>query len=230
MNIKLFFVASFLVLLAMTSLNAQESSDRPPFKRVEFGFRYMPTVSSFEMKTASGGVVKGEGTLGHGFGGMLAFNFTNHFGIQGELIFNSLSQKYKDQDLEREINVRYVNLPLLFSINTGKANPVNLNFVIGPQLGINLGSSIKRTGGTDTDTLTYVLATKKNDFGFAYGAGFEFMLNKIRTIRLDMGFRGVHGLMDINNKEINDSEGSVFIIDGAKVRTKSLYIGFSFLF
>jgi opacity protein-like surface antigen len=224
------FAACMLFLSFTTSVIAQETTERPPFKRVEFGFRYMPTLSAFEMQTSSGGTVKGEATFGHGIGGMLAFNFTNHFGIQGELIYNSLSQKYKDQDLDREINVRYINIPLMFSINTGKANPVNLNLVVGPQLGFNLGSSIKRDGGTDTDTFTYVLATKKNDIGFAYGAGFEFMLNEIRTIRMDLGFRGVHGLMNINNKEINETEGSVFIIDGAKVRTKSLYIGFSFLF
>lgn len=61
------------------------------FHIVEFVFRFMPIFSSFEMKTSSGDTVKGEVTLGYGVGGLLAINFSNHVGIQGEVIYNSLS-------------------------------------------------------------------------------------------------------------------------------------------
>lgn len=232
-KIKNYGIICLIVLLSNAALYAQDVAPvlipKPSFHRVEFGFRFMPTVSAFDMKTSSGGTVKGEATFGYGIGGMLAFNFTNHMGIQSELIYNSLSQKYKDEDLDREINVKYLNIPILFSLNTGKANPVNLNFVFGPQLGFNMGSSIKKSGSGSSDTLTYVLATRRSDLGLAYGAGLEFMLNDTRTIRMDLGFRGVYGLININNNQA-DSESTTYIVDQTKIRTKSGYIGISFLF
>lgn len=53
---------SLVILLFAFTLNANAQ------KKVEFGLRYMPTISSFEMKTSSGGTVKGQATLGYGVG------------------------------------------------------------------------------------------------------------------------------------------------------------------
>jgi opacity protein-like surface antigen len=214
-------------------IKAQDSTNtsRPKadFHRVEFGFRFMPTFSAFDMKTSSGGTVNSEVTLGLGVGGFVAFNFTNHMGMQVELIYNSLSQKYQDADLERKIKVQYVNVPILFSLSTGKGYPVNLNLVAGPQFGYNIGSSTTTSGGSNTDTLQFVLATKQSDFGFAYGAGLEFNLNPEGTIRLDVGFRGVYGFANIKDSDASNTNGDV-VIDRASVRTYSGYLGFAFLF
>lgn len=231
---KSIILFSFIGLSTATAIKAQDSVmvavSEPSFHIVEFGLRFMPTVSSFEMQTSSGGTVKGEATLGYGAGALLAINFTNHIGIQCEVIYNSLSQKYKDEELEREINIRYVNIPLLLSLNTGKSKPVNLNFVAGPQVGINAGSSVNTTGSGSSDTLTAVLAVKKSDIGFAYGAGLEFALNTTRTIRLDLGFRGVYGFVNVSNTNGTATTNSYYILDRAKVKTNAGYIGITFLF
>ena len=230
MNTKTLFFSGLIGLLIAAPLQAQTVDMAEKFPRVEFGFRFMPTVSNFSMKTYSGGTVKGEATFGYGIGGMLGFNFSKHVGLQAEIIYNSLSQKYEDQGLEHMINVRYLNIPLMFSLNTGKQNPVNLNLVFGPQLGMSLGSSFTTSGGDGMDTMTYVLATKATDFGFAYGAGFEFTLNEHKTIRMDLGFRGVHGIDNISDSSKPAGEGSVYVIDTAKIRTKALYVGLTFMF
>lgn len=203
---------------------------RADFSRGEIGLRFMPTFSAFDMETSAGGTIKGEVTLGYGFGGMMGYNFSNHIGMQVELLYSSLAQKYKDEDLDREINLRYINIPLLISLNTGKANMVNLNVVAGPQMGFNIGSSIKGTGGSNTDTVTYVLATKKGDFGFAYGAGLGFILNEAKSVRLDVGFRGVYGFVNISDSNNPPQGDAVFILDRAKVRTAAGYLGVTFLF
>ena len=201
----------------------------PDFHRVEFGLRFMPTVTAFKMKTSDGGTVQGQATLGYGIGGALGINFTNHVGVQGEIIYNSYSQKYKDQYMDRTMKVKYVNFPLLLSLNTGKSKPVNLNFVVGPQVGYNIGSSVQTEGSNGSDTMTAVVVTKKADVGFAYGAGLEFALNETRTIRLDLGFRGVYGFLDIqpatgvNSREFN-------VIGSNNIKTYSGVIGISFLF
>lgn len=199
---KIFLILGLLVLTAGTTLKAQDESD---FKVVEFGLRFMPTFSSLHMESSSGGLVRGEMTLGYGVGALLGFNISNHFGIEADIIYNSLSQKYVDEGLDRVMNVRYVNIPLLLSINTGSSNPVNLKAEVGPEIGLNIGSSIK----SSNDTLITVLTTKRTDFGVAYGVGLEFALNSEKTIRFDVGYRGVYG---------------------KSVRTNSGYLGFTFLF
>jgi opacity protein-like surface antigen len=225
---SLFCLFSFKTLKAQDSTSAVNPGSA--FRFVEFGFRFMPTVSAFSMKSSSSGMVKSEATFGYGIGGLIAVNITKHVGIQGEVLYNSLSQKYKDQDLDREINVKYINFPILLTLNSGKGKQANANVVFGPQFGMNIGSSFERSSGSNTDTVTYVLATKRSDFGFAYGAGLEFMLNEIKTIRLDLGFRGVYGLTNINKMISPGDEDSVPIFESAKVRTKAGYIGFAFLF
>ena len=219
-------------LFIVSSIQAQDSvkvAAKPSFKIVELGFRFMPTFSSFDMKSTSGGTVSGEVTLGYGIGAMLAINFSKHVGIQGELIYNSLSQKYTDQNLQREINVNYINVPILLSLNTGKDKPINLNLVAGPQFGMSLGSSMNSSGGSSTDTVTTVFAAKNTDVGFAYGLGLGIMLNKTQTIRFDIGYRGIYGFMNISNTE-NQSSGTTFNLDQATVRTNSAYLGLSLLF
>jgi opacity protein-like surface antigen len=229
---KTFVITGLMFLSLGLTLKAQDSIKvaAPSFHRVEFGFRFMPTLSSFDMKTYSGGVIKGQVTLGYGFGGMLGFNFSNHIGLEAEIIYNSLSQKFVDKELNREINVRYVNIPLLLSLNTGKSNPVNLKVELGPQVGYNVGSSITSSSGPTTDTLVTVLATKRSDFGLAYGIGLELALNSTKTIRLDIGYRGVYGFVNISDTEEAAGTNSYYILGNAAVRTNSAYIGFTFLF
>ncbi|HLG04357.1 MAG TPA: porin family protein [Bacteroidia bacterium] len=232
MKQTIFFTALLTVSCFMT-LKGQEAEtvkERPDFHIVEIGFRFMPTVSAFSMRTYDGGTVQGQATLGYGIGGMLAVNFTNHVGIQGEIIYNSLTQKYSDQEMERTLHVSYVNFPLLLSLNTGKSKPVNLNFVVGPQVGYNVGSRIETSGSSGSDTMQAIVVMRKGDVGFAYGAGLEFALNEVRTIRLDIGFRGVLGFLDIRDPDPQPDSRTYNVIDNNNVKTYSAYVGFAFLF
>src|SRR5687767_13085201 len=100
-------------------------------RRVELGFRLMPTVSDFRMEAYEGGTIAGEATFGYGVGGLLAFNFNEHSGFQGEVIYNALSQKYVSAGISRTLNVQYLNVPVLYSLSTGKSKMVNLSLVVG---------------------------------------------------------------------------------------------------
>lgn len=199
-------------------------------QKAEFGLRFMPTVSSFDVQSSSGGKIKGEATLGFGFGALLGFNFNKHIGIQGELIYSSLAQKYNERELERRVNLKYVNIPLLLTLNTGKNNPVNFNIVAGPQIGIRVGSSLVTSGDNGTDEPDAILATKKGDVGFAYGAGLDFGLNTARTIRLGIGYRGVLGLFDISDNSNTITTDSYYLLDRSHIKTNAAYVGLSLLF
>lgn len=199
-------------------------------QKAEIGFRFMPTISSFNMQTSSGGVVKGEAVLGYGVGGFVGFNFSDHVGIQVEAIYSSITQKYVEADREHKVKLNYFNIPLLLTLNTGKSKAVNFSIVGGPQLGLSAGSSIKSSGGDGTSTTQAVLSVKKGDIGLAYGAGLDFGLNAAHSVRLGLGFRGVLGLIDISDNSGTKAADSYYILDRTKIKTYSGYVGLSFLF
>ncbi len=196
----------------------------------EVGFRYMPTFTSFNMQTSTGGEVSGSVILGNGVGMFLGFNFTDNVGVQGEVIYTSISQKYVDDNIERRVNLKYVNIPILLSLNTGKSNMVNFNISAGPQIGFNVGSSMSISSSNDTITMVPILVVRKNDLGFAYGAGLDFALNPMRTIRLGFGYRGVIGLLDVSGTSKSITTDSYYLLERTRIRTNAGYIGLSFMF
>ncbi len=196
-------------------------------QKAEFGLRFMPTYSSTDIQFSSGGEVQGNATLGFGAGAILGFNFSDYVGIQGEIMYSSTSQKYKEEDNERKINLKYVNIPLLLSLNTGKTKFINFNIVAGPQMGISVGSSIS---GVATDSMKAVLSVKKGDLGVAFGAGFDIGLNPDRTLRVSVGYRGVRGLLDISDDSDDINNDSYYVLDKAHTKSNAAYIGLSYLF
>ncbi len=219
------------VCLSVTCF-AQEETPSHDIPRLEFGFRFMPTVSALDMRTSSGGTVSGQATFGYGVGGNIGINFTDHVGVEGDILYNAITQKYKDQEMERTIHVNYLNIPIMLSLNTGKSRPVNLNFVAGPQMSYNVGSRMETSGSNGTDTMQATLVLKKGNLGFAYGAGLEFALNERRSVRLDLGFRGVYGFVDIAQpKTGTDPESREFnVAEGTKIQTYSAFVGVTWLF
>lgn len=196
-------------------------------QRGELGLRFMPTYSSTDIQISSGGEVQGNATLGFGAGAVIGFNFSEHIGVQGEVMYSSTTQKYKEEDVERKINLKYVNIPLMLSLNTGRTKIINFNIVAGPQMGISVGSSIS---GVATDSLDAVLSVKKGDLGVAFGAGFDIGLNPERTLRVGLGYRGVRGLLDISDNNDSLDNDSYYVLDKAHTKSNAGYIGLTYLF
>lgn len=211
---------------------AQEEpkDERPDLKHGEFGIRYMPTFSSLALRTYNGEVIQGQLTMSHGYGIMMGLNFSKNVGLQAEINYNEISQKYKDRGLERQVSVSYLNIPVMLSLNTDKTAPVNLNFVAGPQFGLNVGSSVKTSGSASADTLKATVGVKQGDVGFAYGAGLEFALNKAHTLRLDAGFRGFYGFVDMSASNTSQNPDTYNILVKAARKTYGGYLGLTFCF
>ncbi len=196
----------------------------------EIGVRYMPTFSSFKLRQPDGSSLKADFVMGHGFGGFVAFNFTDMVGIQGELMYTALAQKYQGQYGEREVHLNYVNIPVLLSLNTGKSRAVNFNVVAGPQFGVNVGGKATTAKAGDAqDSVHTVVSARAGDVGFAYGAGVDFGFGPERRTRLGVGFRGVYGLIDISNKNKNQVTNDYYILDRTHVETYAGYVSLSFL-
>lgn len=210
--------------------NEDKKAERPPLRHGEFGVRYMPTFSSISLRTSSGEVIQGGATMSHGYGLMLAGNFTKNVGIQTELNYLEITQKYKDKNLDRQVDVAYLNVPILLSVNTDKSRIVNLNFVAGPQLGFNVGSSIKSSGTEETETVKAVVGASGTDIGLAYGTGLEVALNRMHTVRLDLGYRGFYGLIDGNANQSSSNPDTYNVLVKASRKSHAAYLGLTLCF
>lgn len=204
--------------------------ERAPLRHGEFGIRYMPTFSSMSFRTYNGEVVQGDLTMSHGFGLMLGANFSKNVGIQAEASYLDISQKYKDQGLSRQVNVSYLNIPIMLSLNTDKTRMVNWNFVAGPQFGINLGASVQTTGDENSGTLRAVVGAKGTDVGLAYGTGLEFALNRARTMRADLGYRGYYGLIDASADQTSNNPDTYNVLVRASRFYHAAYLGLTWCF
>lgn len=203
-------------------------SGTPDVRHLEFGVRYMPTFSSMDINTYDNGVVEGSFALSHGFGAFVGVNFTNHVGIVGEVNYYKAAQQYADRSFTHDLTVNYLNIPLLLSLNTNKAAAVNLNFVAGPQFGINVGSKFETSGSGSPDSIQAAVQLRKGDVGVAYGAGLEFALNPSHTFRLDVGYRGFFGL--VNMDATTNEQGTYNVIVSASRKTYGAYAGIAWMF
>lgn len=198
----------------------------PDLRMFELGFHYMPTFYNMDFRTSDGGIAKGSVTMSHGFGGMIGFNVSQHIGFQVEVDYYKASQSFRDLDVNHDTYIKYINIPMLLSLNTNKTARVNLNAVIGPQFGINIGSKISSSGSNGTTTAT--LETKKGDVGAAFGAGLEFALNEAHSIRLDLGYRGFYGFVKMDANKTDNNSYNVII--NANRKTNAAYVRLTFLF
>lgn len=202
--------------------------DKPDLRHVEFGVRYMPTFSSVDVNTYSNGVIEGSAKVSHGFGIMTAINFSKHVGVQAELNYYKINQKYADGNFDRDLTINYVNIPVLLSLNTNKESVVNLNLVAGPQFGLNVGSKFETSNNGNVDSTNAKVALRKGDIGVAYGAGLEIALNKSHTFRLDIGYRGFYGL--VNMDASTNDQGAYNVIVSASRKTYGGYAGLTWRF
>lgn len=206
-----------------------DSIARPETKFL-IGFRFMPTATSLKFKKTSEKAIETSAQFGYGAGGFIGLALGNHVGVQAEVMYTKLAQKFKDGSLDREVNLGYVNIPLMLVLNTGFNKAVNLNLAFGPQLGINTKSKLTTTNTGESETLAAVLKVKKNDLGLAYGAGLDFGFGTEHDIKLAIGYRGVYGLVDISDTSKNLTTNQYYVLDRSRVRTYSGYIGLTFAF
>ena len=202
--------------------------------RFQYGIEVMPTISTIEVNSMPDGIVQPlSPTITYNYGAFFTYNFSTMVGLRTEVLYSTVSQQYQDRMLDRNLNLNYVNIPLLLSFNTGVSDPLNINFVTGPQIGINTGKSMVSTGPTiigETRMPDGVLAPDKLYLSVVYGLGFDFSLNSRRTTRLGFGYRGSIGVTDAGDNASKLSANEYSILDHSQTRTYSLYSTLSFAF
>ena len=235
MKISRFTIKYWMLLYVISTVFwspvfSQTTSEDPNHKNFEFGLRFMPTFTALDLKTSDGGTTRGSVNMGYGVGALVAFNITEHVGAQFEVIYSNITQKFKEKDVDHKITLKYFNIPLLLSLNTGVSKMINLNIVGGPQIGVSAVAKLETTNQTSNDNPNPVVSVKKGDFGLVYGAGVDFGLNSARTVRLGLGYRGVFGLLDISDNSKTQTTNNYYVLDRSHIRTNAIYMGLSVRF
>jgi len=159
--------------------------------------------------------------MGYAAGFNLGYNFTESLGVMSEIQYSLQGQKYEGKqslngtsyEVVRDIDLRYLNIPLLFKFSSGD-KMVRFRFLVGPQLGILLDATqdYTRNGkklGTpaeNNDGITFITDDDdikdrfdKYDIGIVGDVGADFHVTD--DICITAGLRGNYGFRDINKRE-----------------------------
>jgi long-subunit fatty acid transport protein len=154
---------------------------------VKFGAKAAVNVASL-----TGDIEDASSLVGFQVGGFAEIKISDKFAVQPELMF---SAQGAESDGEK-LNLNYLNIPVLAKYYVAKS----FSLEAGPQIGFLL--SAKEDGEDFKDYLS------STDFGFNFGAGYDF------TENLSAGLRYNLGLSNIIDSEDNDGsiKNSVFSV------------------
>lgn len=156
--------------------------------------------------------------LGYAGGLILGYNFNQSMSVITELQYSLQGQKYDGKqsfngetyNVERNIDLGYFNIPLLFKYAFGTGG-TKFRFMAGPQVGLLLNASQdylrndKKIGtlATDLDGKSFVTDAsdvkdrfEKTDFSLVLDIGADIHLSDLFYITA--GLRGNYGLTEIN--------------------------------
>lgn len=156
---------------------------------------------------------------GYTFGGVLGFNFNEHMGIQAGVRYVRTGQNYEDTfnpgsqfcatpyHVVRQVDLRYVRVPLEFRYKFDFANPKFKMFMsAGPYVGWLLDASesvvindVERTDLTPTiDKFDYT------EIGGTFSVGGEYFIT--RSLYMTLALQTDFGLTDMNGRTVKDLE------------------------
>jgi opacity protein-like surface antigen len=171
-------ILSAVAVLAFGFTNAQG---------VKFGAKVALNVATF-----TGDVEDASSLVGFQVGGFAEFKVSEKFAVQPELMYSAQGASGEGSDSK----LGYLNIPVMAKYYVAKS----FSLEAGPQIGFLL--SAKEDGEDFKDYLS------STDFGFNFGAGYDF------TENLSAGLRYNLGLSNIIDSEDNDGsiKNSVFSV------------------
>lgn len=202
--------------------------ETPSQRGFHIGARYQPTFGQLDFRTEGNETIRANFEVAHGFGGSLNYYFSNYVGTHLEV--NATRQAYQFEDAQRirRVDLSYINVPLLLSLNTNYGKPVNFNITGGPYFGLNTGAStdVVVNNGNTTGTGVAVVNVNPLDIGIAYGAGIDFGIGETRWMHINLGFRGTQGIIDIGETQTTQTQNQFQIVAGkSRMKTYGAYIG-----
>lgn len=206
-----------------------QPSTTSTWKGVHAGVIGQATFTNVKIKSENSSISTSY-VVGYGAGGFLGYFFNPNVEVRVEALYSALAQEITVDGVKNTLNLSYMNFPLLAGLHTSYNKPVSFNVMFGPQIGINTSSSLDVEGNSDIDTVNATINIKPADIGLAYGAGIDFGFGPERLLHLNLGFRGVYGIIDISEDSKNSTTSSYYLLDRSKIKTYSAYAGLSYKF
>jgi hypothetical protein len=149
--------------------------------------------------------VNTDARVGYHVGGFLSCMFSEAFGVQPELLFNSVGSKINSGGTSIALRYSYLTLPVMF-----RYNPIPiLNIHAGPQVAALL--SAKQVQGSNSETIPN---TKPVEFSVAVGAGLDLPMGFVAAVRYNVGLSDISddnsSSTQINNNYLQLSVGYKF--------------------
>ncbi|WP_025665559.1 porin family protein [Aquimarina megaterium] len=174
---KLFLLAIAVIGFSISS-NAQD---------IKLGFK-----GGVNFATLNGDGYNGlDGRTGYHIGAVVQIGLSDMFAVQPELIYSAQGAKFKALGIDQDIDVDYLNLPVLVKFKFAKLFSVEA----GPQFGFIVNDNFN--GGTDPESF---------DLSAAVGAGVEFG-SFFGQLRYNIGFTDIVDNVEAKNSVFQVSVG-----------------------
>ena len=152
-------------------------------------------------------------TFGETYGGVVGYQLSYNTGVVVNVNYNNYGQKYEDSfwdgDLTKEIDLRYLSIPVLFEWLPGAAPSLvylpskapQFYMMYGAQFGILLDATVTQDwSGSPDDAPTYPVDNTQlfnnTDVAFVAEHGIQYFYNQ--RWFFNAGIRCVFGITDIN--------------------------------
>jgi hypothetical protein len=184
------FVLLIALALFVFNANAQEKPTKDS-GAVSFGAK-----AGVNFATITGDETSGvDARTSFHVGGVVEIPVSDVFSVQPELLYSSQGAKYKEEDIDVELKLDYLNLPIMAKFYVGEG----FSLEAGPQIGIMLSSKFEVEGiSAEIDE-----ATKDIDFGLNFGLGYKMATGLTLGARYNLGltnFWDSEGSESVDNK------------------------------
>ena len=143
----------------------------------------------------TGDIEDNSSLVGFNVGGLVEIKVSDKFFIQPELLFSAQGAKaeYTEGTInyEGKLNLGYLNIPLMAKYYVAEG----LSLEAGPQIGFLLSAKSKFdvTDGTNSASSEEDVKDdfESTDFGFNFGAGYDFTSNLSAGVRYNLGLTNI---------------------------------------
>ena len=223
------------VLIVCIALNANGQFYKPlldPLQKHELSISYNSVFSVWNTVNTEGKKQYGDPYAGYGISLFYTSIINRFFSIQTGMLYHNMGYEVSmEKHRNYELELTNLQIPVMATLNTDKFACFNYSVFVGPQFTYNITSTYVKPISTVAlrDTSQVILSVANVDFGIAYGAGADIALNKAKTLRIDMGYRGSLGFTDRSGPESETNQVNI-IPENTTINTFGGYVGMKMVF
>tara|TARA_R110000868_G_scaffold63569_1_gene191755 strand:+ start:113 stop:685 length:573 start_codon:yes stop_codon:yes gene_type:complete len=145
----------------------------------------------------AGDIENNSSKIGFNVGGFVEIKVSDKFAIQPELLFSTQGTKFEADGDDLKFNLSYLNIPVMAKYYVANA----FSLEAGPQIGFL--TSAKVALGSEKEDIKEDF--ESIDFGFNFGAGYDFTENLSAGVRYNLGLSNIAKTEAGDNTKVQNS-------------------------